>query len=179
MDEGLKVSGNDITLMLAAAEWYSKCDSSAGAIELLARVIKLHPANVVAENNLAMLLADDECDFDQALKHIENVLNRAGPAPAFLDTKGWILVQMNRAQEAIPWLTKAAERSSSIDPVSRMHLAAAYMAVGDHKHAEKHFEVARTGRIRAELLNSSEQRAWAGLQQKFMPEPLTQRDTHR
>jgi exosortase len=179
VDEGVKSASDDITLMLAAAEWYTKCASTAGAIELLARVIKLQPGNVVAANNLAMLLADDERDFDQALKYIENVLQRVGPAPEFLDTKGWILVRMNRAQAALPWLTEAAERSSSIDPVAQLHLAAAYMAVGDQEHAEEHFDAARTGQIRTELLNNSEQRAWASLQQKFMPETLTQRDTRR
>ncbi len=112
VEEGVTAAADDVTLLLAAVEWYTKCHASSDAIDLLHRVIKVQPANVVAANNLAMLLADERREFDQALGHIDKVLKRAGPAPEFLDTKGWILVQMNRAPEALPWLTKAAERST-------------------------------------------------------------------
>lgn len=177
VNDGVTANHDDVTLMLAAAEWHTKCKSPSVAIDLLDHAVKVQPANVVAANNLAMLLADERRDFDQALGHIENVLKQAGPAPEFLDTKGWILVQMNRAQEALPWLTRAAERSSLTDSVAQLHLAAAYMAIGDRERAEEHFESARAGRIRPELLNTSEQRAWTTLQQEFMPQVLTQTES--
>ena len=177
VNDGVTANRDDVTLMLAAAEWHTKCKSPSIAIDLLDHAVKVQPANVVAANNLAMLLADERRDFDQALGHIENVLKQAGPAPEFLDTKGWILVQMNRAQEALPWLRKAAERSSLTDSVAQLHLAAAYMAIGDRERAEEHFASARAGRIRPELLNTSEQRAWTTLQQEFMPQVLTQRES--
>ncbi len=48
------------------------------------------------------------------------------------------------------------------------------MSIGDREHAKKHFESAKAGRIRPESLHISEQRAWASLQQEFMPQARTQ-----
>ena len=179
VEDGVAATSDDVTLLLAAGEWYTKCQESSVAIDLLLRAVAVQPANVVAANNLAMLLADERGDFEQALSYIENVLKQAGPVPEFLDTKGWILVQMNRAQEALPWLMKAAERSSSTDALAQLHLAMAYMAVGDRERAEEYFGAASAGRIRPELLSSGEQRAWATLQQEFTLQVLTQRDSGR
>jgi tetratricopeptide (TPR) repeat protein len=136
-------------------------------MELLHRVVALQPGNVIAANNLAMMLADESRDFQQAIKYIDDVLERSGPVAEFLDTKGWILVQMNRAEEALPWLTEAADRSTAADPIAQLHLATAYLASGDRDHAWQYLELARASRIRLETLNSSERRAWATLQSEF------------
>lgn len=139
------------------------------AIQLLRRAVAAKPSNVVAANNLAMLLADDARELEQALQCIDKVLQQAGPVAEFLDTKGWILVQMDRAEEALPWLAEAAERATSDGPVAQLHLATAYMATGDHDRAREHLESARGGQLRRELLNTSEQRAWEMLQRKLLP----------
>jgi tetratricopeptide (TPR) repeat protein len=177
VEEGVTTTNDDVALLLAAVEWYTKCQASSAAIEMLQRVVTLQPDNVVAANNLAMLLADEQCDFEQALEYIDNVLKQSGAVSEFLDTKGWILVRMNRAEEALPWLTKAADGSSSADPIAQLHLATAYLALGDRDHAQEYLELARAGQIRPELLNISEQRAWETLQREFTQQALTQGDS--
>ncbi len=147
--------------------------AQAWEIGLLQRVVAAEPHNVVVANNLAMLLADEAKEFEQALQCIDRVLERTGPVAEFLDTKGWILVQMDRAAEAIPWLTEAMARASSADPVAQLHLAAAYMVTGDRDRAREYLESAKGGRLRAELLNASEQHAWQALQREFSPQLLT------
>ncbi|TWT83603.1 Transmembrane exosortase [Planctomycetes bacterium CA13] len=170
-DEIAKTS-DDVPLLLAAAKWYTKCQATSNALEMLRRVVTLQPENVVAANNLAMMLADEGCDFEGAIEHIDNALKQTGPIAEFLDTKGWILVQMNRAEDAIAWLTKAAEHSSSADPIAQLHLASAYMDLGDRDRAKEYLELARAGQIRLDLLNTSELRAWSTLQQTFAPQPI-------
>ncbi len=177
IEDGVTAANDDVTLLLAAGEWYTKCQATCAAIETLRRAVTLQPDNVVAANNLAMLLADERGDFEQALKYIDNVLQQTGPVSEFLDTKGWILVQMNRAEEALPWLTQAAERSSSADPIAQLHLATAYMALGDRDQAGKHLESARGGQIRPELLNTGEQRAWATLRKELTQPAVTPGDS--
>ncbi len=177
IEDGVPAISDDVSLLLAAAEWYTTCQATSAAMELLQRAVTLQPENVVAANNLAMLLADERCDFEQALGCIDNVLKRAGPVSEVLDTKGWILVQMNRAEEALPWLTKAAERSFSADPVAQLHLAAAYLAIGDRDQARQFLQSAQSGPIRHELLNTSERRAWETLQKEFAKQAPTQPDS--
>jgi exosortase len=167
IEEGVAGTSDDVPLLLAAVEWYTKSQITSIAMELLHRVVALQPENVIAANNLAMMLADDSRDYQQAIKYIDDVLERSGPVAEFLDTKGWILVQMNRAEEAIPWLTEAADRSTAADPIAQLHLATAYLASGDRDHAWQYLELARASRIRLETLNSSERRAWATLQAEF------------
>ncbi|WP_250933656.1 tetratricopeptide repeat protein [Aporhodopirellula aestuarii] len=167
VQDGTTAASDDATLLMAAVQWYTRCQSTSDAMELLKRVVALQPENVIAANNLAMMLADEGCEFERAIECIDNALKQTGPVAEFLDTKGWILVQMNRSEEAIPWLIKAVEQSSSQDPITHLHLAAAYMDHGDRVHAREYLAAARAAPILPELLNTSEQRAWATLQKEF------------
>ncbi len=173
---GVKTVREDAVLLLAAEQWFTKCQDMSAALEMLQRAVAVQPDNVIAANNLAMLLVDEGRDFEQALRYIDDVLRRTGPVAEFLDTRGWILVQMRRAEEALPWLTRAVEGSASGNPVTQLHLATAYLAVGDRDQAWKHLEVARAGQMSPELLNSSEQRAWAMLQHEFAQQAHAQQD---
>lgn len=164
---GLEVEGEDVALLLAAAEWDSKRKAYSSAIVLLERVVNLQPDNTVAGNNLAMLLAGEERDFERALRSIDHVISQAGTVAEFLDTKGWILVQMGRADEALTWLLKATELSRSSDPIFQIHLAAAFLAVGDREQASRYHEFVQRSELPKELLNPSEQRAWELLQSEF------------
>ena len=76
---GVETANDDVTLLLAAAEWFTKCRAAAPAVELLQRAVVLQPENVVAANNLAMLLADSNRDFDLAIDNGVLAIDMAGP----------------------------------------------------------------------------------------------------
>lgn len=173
---GVEHADQDVRLLLAAAEWFSKCDSIPRALQVLERAVELQPDNVIAANNLAMLLADSKRDFAQALAYIDGVLEQSGPAAEFLDTKGWILVLMDRADEALPILNSAVDRLDVDDPISRLHLAAAYLAVGDREQARQHWQRAGAERLRPDMMNSGEQRALAQLQAVFRIAAVPERE---
>ena len=176
VEEGVAAASDDEALLLAAAEWSTKCQATSSAMEMLRRAVIVQPRNVVAANNLAMLLAVEGRDFELALEYIDSVLRQTGPVSEFLDTRGWILVQMNRAEEAIPWLIRAVDGAPSTDPVTQLHLATAYLISGERNQAHEHLLLAKTNQIRPEVLNVSEQRAWATLQKEFRQPALTRRD---
>lgn len=173
IEDGVAAAGDDVSLLLAAAEWYTRCQATSRALEMLRRAVALDPKHLVAANNLAMLLASENRDCDQALQTIEDILQRTGPVAQFLDTKGWILVQMNRAEEAIACLAEADRRTASSDPIAKLHLATAYLAVGDRRRALEYLQAAQASQIRLESLNSSERRAWVALRQEFPPHDVT------
>ena len=123
-----------------------------------------------------MLLAEEGRDFQRALRHIDHVLKQTGPVSEFLDTKGWILVQMNRAEDALVWFNRALESSGGAAPTTHLHMAAAYMAVGKRDQARESYQSVQVDRLREDQLHQSEQRAWARLQNEFdRPNELTTR----
>lgn len=174
MQRASKETSNDTTLLLAMVTWYSHCNDTTAAKQLLEHAVAAQPGNVIAGNNLAMLLADEGNDFDRALACIDKVLEITGPVTEFLDTKGWILVQMDRSSEAISLLKEAHNHADSAAPNVQFHLATAYLAAGDRDLAKESFELAKDGGIRTEQLNGGEQRAWTLLQSEFtQPSGLT------
>ncbi len=167
---------DDPPLLMAIVAWHTQHQRKTAAIELLDRAVTRHPDNVVAANNLAMLLAEEGRDFQRALRHIDHVLKQTGPVSEFLDTKGWILVQMNRAEDALVWFNRALESSGGAAPTTHLHMAAAYMAVGKRDQARESYQSVQVDRLREDQLHQSEQRAWARLQNEFdRPNELTTR----
>ncbi|PAY21305.1 hypothetical protein CKO51_01635 [Rhodopirellula sp. SM50] len=173
---GVTEAVDDPTLLMAIVAWHTHHQRQTAAMDLLDRAVARHPDHVVAANNLAMLLAEEGRDFQRALRHIDHVLKQTGAVPEFLDTKGWILVRMNRAEDALEWFNRALAGSGGGAPTTHLHLAAAYLAVGNRDRARESFESVQVDLLRKDQLHHSEQRAWARLQNEFIrPNELTTR----
>ncbi|MDV6029939.1 MAG: tetratricopeptide repeat protein [Phycisphaera sp. RhM] len=168
IEHGMSEAVDDSTLLMAIVAWHMHHQRRTAAIELLDRAVTRHPDNVVAANNLAMLLAEEGRDFQRALRHIDHVLKQTGPVPEFLDTKGWILVRMNRAEDALEWFHRALADSGGASPTTHLHLAAAYLAVGNRDRARESFESVLVDQLHEDQLHHSEQRAWVRLQNEFI-----------
>jgi predicted Zn-dependent protease len=100
--------------------------------------LTLDPQLDGALNNLAYLLASEEPrDLEQALQLAQRAVQLRPNDPHFLETRGQILVQLKRWQEAVDDLT----RSLNGMPYKReIHasLATAYRALGQTEAAESH-----------------------------------------
>jgi putative PEP-CTERM system TPR-repeat lipoprotein len=92
------------------------------AIDEYRAVLRAHPQDVVALNNLAWLYhqAGDARAVDLARQAARLAPQSAG----VLDTLGWILVKDGKTDEGLSYLTKAASGPNP-DPEIRYHLAAA------------------------------------------------------
>ncbi len=81
-------------------------------------------------------------DIPQALKMIDAALEINPDSPTLLDSKGLILLQANRAQDAIPLMERAVELSCE-GPIFVMHLASAHAQNGDPDTAMTLFDKVR------------------------------------
>jgi tetratricopeptide (TPR) repeat protein len=89
------------------------------AIEALRTGVKLDPKNVFALNNLANLLGERSDSTDEALQLIDQAIAVGGKQPNLLDSKGSILIQASRFEEACSVLEEAA--TQGVDPRILLH----------------------------------------------------------
>lgn len=115
------------------------------AIALYRKALALKPDHKLAMNNLALVLADRPDGIQEALGIIQAAIAKFGSDATLLDSKGQILVLLDRPQEALPLLAEAVS-SQPGDAVVLLHLANAYLAA--NRSAE-----ARTSYRRARALN--------------------------
>src|SRR5262249_50656255 len=83
-----KEPGQSVLFLLYLADLYdlqAKYDAAAARYR---EVLKEDPANVLALNNLAWLLAETSGDKDEALKLIDRAIELQGSRAEFLDTRG-------------------------------------------------------------------------------------------
>ena len=99
------------------------------ALSYFRKVVDADPANVVALNNLAYLLASQTGQFDEALKYAQQVKEIAPENKGVDDTIGWIMYRKGLYRSAVKYLENAAQGEA--DPVIRYHLGMAYLKLGD------------------------------------------------
>ena len=105
------------------------------------RVLELTPGNVVALNNLAMILADTGGDLDRALTLAQRAIGAAPDTPDIAATLSWIYIKKNLNDSAIRilegLLAKQPRRVSW-----RYHLAMALFQKGDYERAKRELDTA-------------------------------------
>lgn len=85
-------------------------------------ILKIDPSDMVALNNLAVLLADDLNKPEEALPYAERAVRVAGNDANVLDTLGWTLARCKQYGKATTFLLRALE-SSSENAAALYHLA--------------------------------------------------------
>src|SRR5439155_10947270 len=95
-----------LSLVVLLADFYDLQQRYPEAIGLYRQILQKDPENRLALNNLAWLLAIRERSTE-SLNLMKNALELAGPIPDFLDTRGVILLTLNRTKEALTDLEKA------------------------------------------------------------------------
>jgi len=108
--------------------------------KLYRALLAKNPSNPVALNNLAWLLAfsDQASDRDEAVKMINEAVRLAGPVAELLDTRGVVLMQVGRAEQAVAALQTAVRESPT--PNSLFHLAVAELRAERRADARKTYE---------------------------------------
>lgn len=131
-DELLSETGsandNDADLLLSIADMWLSQRKSGKSIDSYRKVIKLRPNDIVALNNLAILLGEQTDGTQEALSLIDQAIRIAGKQPLLLDSKAAILMLANRTEEAVPILEVAA--SATKDPRVIFHLYQALVKSG-------------------------------------------------
>jgi tetratricopeptide (TPR) repeat protein len=115
------------------------------AVEMNQRAIEVDPNNVVAMNNLAWLLCEDQKKYDEALKWASKGLQIVPEYCDLIDTLGVINFRMGQYQEAIKSLKSCIELCPVGQPLvvqSRFHLARALAQLGRRTEATNEIQQA-------------------------------------
>ncbi len=111
---------NSLPEWLALLAVFNECQGRyAEAIVFYRQALQKKPGNVMALNNLAWLLALHE-KSSEALDFINSALAIEGPIPNLLDTRGVILLTLNKPKEALGDLENAANMSPTASTLLRL-----------------------------------------------------------
>ena len=121
----IESSGDQLSLLQAAAVMKASRGDYDEAIVLFRRIIELDPENALALNNLATLLAERPNQLAEALERIGQAIAISGRLPMLLDTQGTIYLKLKDAERAIDCLEEATAGGIP-DARYYLHLAVAY-----------------------------------------------------
>ncbi|MGQ0620794.1 MAG: tetratricopeptide repeat protein [Panacagrimonas sp.] len=93
-----------------------------------------------AMNALGYMLVVNTTRFEEAHKLIEGALKQVPNDPAVIDSMGWVLFKMGKADEARNWLEKAL--AAADDPEISAHLGEVLWSLGQRDRAKEIFDKA-------------------------------------
>jgi len=154
-----ELSPDDVAVTLSLADALAGAGRMDEAKTIYQALVKTHPENAPALNNVAFFLADTDSDLDEALRLAKNALARIPGQPDFSDTIGYIYLKKGMLDSAIQSFRLLAQRYPN-SAGFRYHLGLALFQKGEKAVARKELQAAlanhpsnqETLRIR-ELLN--------------------------
>ena len=141
---GLNQNPGNLNLKIRLASTHESVKQFAEAMVLYEEILRAHPDNAVAVNNLAALLVDQKTDqqsLDRARKLVDKL--KTAQRPAVLDTVGWVYYKTGDTDSAVRVLKQVVEKEPGV-PVFHYHLGMAYAKTGDIASARKHLKTAVT-----------------------------------
>ncbi|MEO7659554.1 MAG: tetratricopeptide repeat protein, partial [Pyrinomonadaceae bacterium] len=122
--------------------------NTAGAESAYRNALDISPETVIAANNLAWLIADNNGNLDEALQLATMAVSRNQTVPGFYDTLGWVYLKKGLASPAVEQLKKAiAVETANIqkmggtpNPGYRIRLGMALAKAGDKASARREVE---------------------------------------
>ncbi len=123
----LVVQPQNTAARLLLAEIDKKNGDRPGAIAQYRAVVDLDHNSVVALNDLAFMLSED--DTDEALKYAQQAGELAPDNPAVQDTLGWVYYRKGIYRSAVGYLKAAVEKDGT--PPRKYHLGMAYLKTGN------------------------------------------------
>ncbi|MEP7184634.1 MAG: XrtA/PEP-CTERM system TPR-repeat protein PrsT [Rhodanobacter sp.] len=119
---------DDSATRLLLADYYLNHAQSALAAGEYEQVLKKHPANISALNNLAWFYTEQK--NPKALPLAERAYKLAPQSPGVADTYAWALIAANQSKTALPILLQATKAAPNV-PAIQFHLAVAQARTGD------------------------------------------------
>jgi tetratricopeptide (TPR) repeat protein len=104
-------------------------------------VLRSHPDNLSALNNLAFLLSETGGDLDEALRLAQRASGKAPEQPNFADTLGCIYLKSGKRDSANQTFANLVRKYPKY-PTFRYHLGMALLEKGDRAGAKKELESA-------------------------------------
>ncbi|HMU54222.1 MAG TPA: tetratricopeptide repeat protein [Nitrospira sp.] len=124
----------ELSMLLASAQ--SDAGRMDAAIQAYEATLRINPRNILAANNLAVLLVDykrDQASLQKAFA-LSRDFEKEAPHPAFLDTLAWVRLKMGHQEEALRLLRAAVGKSPEASVIN-YHLGMAYYQSGKASEA--------------------------------------------
>ncbi len=140
---GLKANPDSEELHMLLASAYSGQGQIDYAIAAYDGALRLNSRNVLAANNLAVLLVDYKGDPQNLQKAfaLSRDFEKEAPHPLFLDTLGWVRFKMGQHEDALR-LMKDAVAKSPETPTLNYHLGIAFYQSGKKAEARAYLSKA-------------------------------------
>jgi len=111
------------------------------AVEIYREVLKKDENNIIALNNLALLLALQKQNFAESLELVDRAIAITGPVPAILDTRATVRTANGQREESLADLEEAIRDDPQ--PANYFHRALTCWQLGQQKAATDAFHEAR------------------------------------
>jgi len=120
LSEALTKLPGSAALLYARAMAAVNDDNLSLAEQDLRTIIQNDPENAMALNALGYTLSERTDRQREALRLIETALELAPENPAILDSMGWVLFKLGRAEEGLPYLRRAVDAEPHPEMVAHL-----------------------------------------------------------
>ena len=135
-ENAIRLDSTDINSMGLLAAIYGDLGRYTISDSLYERALKLDPDNPILQNNYSYSLAVRGVRLQEALELVERALEKEPQNGAFLDTKGWVLYQMGKYEEALRYIQESLSVRDDSAEVWE-HLGDVYEKLGNIQEAMK------------------------------------------
>jgi cellulose synthase operon protein C len=161
----LAKSPKSARLGLALAEALDLQGKYLEAMSFYSRVLEIDDRNVMALNNLAWLLAQQDGSGDEALTLVNRAIHQQGPVAALLDTRALVYLKMGRKMAALTDLKLATAQQPTAS--NFLHLAQAELLCDDPEAAKEALQRAKAAHLTPQNLHPLERNAYYLLLEKL------------
>ena len=137
LKEWLAKNPDDAATRLQLADYYLAHTQTALAANNYEQILKAHPNNIGALNNLAWVYTEQ--NNPKALALAERAYKMAAASPGVADTYAWALISRDQPKTALPILQQAAKAAPKAATI-QYHLAVAQARTGDRAGARSTLE---------------------------------------
>lgn len=163
IDKALAKFDRHPAILLSLAELRAQQTRYDEAESYYREVLEKYPKNAVAMNNLAVLLALQGANLDEALKLVNKAIEITGPLGAMLDSRASVYMALDQPEKALADITAAVADSET--PVRLFHQAQAYQQAGQFEAAKIAWEKALEKNLSADMLQPLELPAFEKMRQ--------------
>jgi tetratricopeptide (TPR) repeat protein len=121
---------------------YNEKGNAGKSEEVLAGILKKHPRDPAANNDLGYMKADRGENVAESEQMIRIALQEDPESSAYLDSLGWALYKQNKIEPALVYLKRSVRLDPRIDPVVWDHLGDALARGGHTDEAQQAYEKA-------------------------------------
>lgn len=161
LGEGLIRWGKEPDVLFAIATLNYMRGEIPQAIDLFERLLRISPDNIAALNNLALILAEAPGRSTEALELIDRAIEKSGPQPNLVDTKGLIYLAREDFVAATQSFQEAVYQVRN--PIYLLHLAEAQRLAGNANSAKTSLEQAILAGLDTTPLNLLDQQIYKNL----------------